>query len=272
MVEVKSIDVRGVEFMLNGLRHALIGTGKNGDLSKLIADETRLMSMEVAKQMAPKTQAVGERNVKRDIGRFLADREDTDPVFEGSGDLKWISAGPKNLTAIKSKDDWRHADNAAGLTLLQVERNNPRGERYINIGVRGKQTIRILNRPVVSPLVKFNLAKILSSHVGRLKASWAETAQKLGQHNVPAWIRRHIPTPKAVTRDMLNNAEAPAVEFGSSAPGIGKFKPQISIAVKNRKAKLRVRIQQTLFGHIHDANHGKTGRSHVKEESHAVSV
>ncbi len=72
MIQVESIDVRGLEFMLNGLRHAMIGSGKQGDLSKLVADETRLLSMEIAKQMSPKNQATGEANVKRDVGRFLA--------------------------------------------------------------------------------------------------------------------------------------------------------------------------------------------------------
>lgn len=272
MIQVKSIDVHGVEFMLNGLKHALIGTGKDGDASKLVADETRLLSMEIAKQMSPKSQAVGERNVKRDVGRFIASHEDSeDTQFEGSGDIRWISAGPKFLTGISPDDDWRHADNAAGMTLLQVERNNPRGDRYISLGVRGNQSVRRLNRPVVTPLVKFNLQRILASHIGRLKASWAETAEKHGQKNIPAWIRRHFPTPKNTTRDFAN-PESPAIEFGSSSPGIGKFKSQISRALKNREAKLRIRIKQALFGYAHDSKHGKTIHRHVKEESHAVAL
>lgn len=272
MIGVQSIDLGGLEFMLRGLQSALIGTGQDGDASKFVADETRLLSMEIARQMSPKTQAVGERNVKRDVGRFLSAKDpSTDPAMEGHGDLRWISVSSKFVTGISPDDDWRQADNGAGLTLLQVERNNPRGDRYVELGVRGSQVVRRLNRPVVTPLVKFNLTRILGSHIGRLKASWAETAEKKGQKNIPSWIRRHFPTPKNTTREN-NSPETPSVEFGSSAPGIGKFKPQISNAVRNRKAKLRIRIKQALFGYAQDANHGKTIRRHVKEESHAVTI
>src|SRR5580765_6813712 len=123
--------------MLNGLRHAMIGTGKDGDLSKLVADETRLLSMEISKQVSPKNREVGERNVKRDVGHFLAAREDTLESFEGHGDIRWISYGPQFITGIDPDDDWRHADNAAAMTLLSVERQSERGSRYIDLGVRG---------------------------------------------------------------------------------------------------------------------------------------
>lgn len=258
--------------MLRGLYNALIGTNKEGDASKLVADEVRFTSMEIARQMSPKSQAIGERSVKRDVGQFIAAHEASDdPRFQGKGDIRWISAGPKFLTGISPDDDWRFADNAGALTLLHVERQRPRGDRYVELGVRGSQSVRRLNRPVVTPLIKFNLQRILSSHIGRLKASWAETAEKHGQKNIPAWIRRHFPTPKNTTRD-LGGPESPGIEFGSSAPGIGKFKAQISRAVKNREAKLRIRIKQALFGYAHDAKQGHQIRRHVKEESHAVTL
>jgi len=80
--------------------------------------------------------------------------------------------------------------------------------------------------------------------VGIAKASWALTGARLGD-SYPAWINRHFGRVAKMSRldqSKLNDPEQPSITFGSSAPGIGRFKRQINQAVVKRARAMVTRV------------------------------
>lgn len=256
MVQITDIDTRELDFMRRGLEHALIGVGRDGDAANVLSDEARLTAVELARFLSPKTKEVGDKNVRRDVKRFLVvPASNIEPSKDG--DVRWIHAGKNFLTGVASSDDFREADNLGAMSIFQLERNNKRGQKYTEVGQHGSQKVRVLNRAIVSPLAQHNVVRILSAHVGRLKASILETAAKLGQKGIPSWISDHFPSRKRIFNDGLGVVGAPFVEFGSNAVGVGHFKSAATKGVRNRVIKLRKRIEMVLFGYAQDHNSGK---------------
>lgn len=240
--------------------------GRDGDAANVTRDQGRLLAEEVANQLPPRNVEAGKKKVKRDVQRFLAAPiENVETGQDGDG-VKWISVGKNFLTGVRDEDDWRSADNASALTVFHLERQRDRGKRYTDLGIRGSQTVRLVNRALVSPLTRFNVIRILESRVGRMKAVFLEVAHKLGgKKAIPEWIRRHIPTPKTVFRDGLGAKGSPSIEFGSRSAGIAHFEPKVAIAVRNRMKKISIVLKQTLFGYRQDHNSGRR----IKKKFHA---
>jgi hypothetical protein len=272
MVTVEQVDVSGLGFLMNGINHALIGTGGDGDLSKLTKDETRLLAVEIAGQVGPRTQAVGEKKIKRDVAHFLTTAFENIEGEHRRGDgVTWITAGPHFLTGVRTEDyfgDQVDPDMIRGKTVTseyqsRVHESRP---RYVELGTRGSQHVRLLDRMVVSQSGKAAILARLYSHVGRMKASFMATAIALGHTTCPQWIRRHIPSPKSILdQSQMTHVASPSITFGSTSRGVGNFKPNVKRAVKNRAAKMKVKLRNILFGISNDVHAKRVPRSHFRK-------
>lgn len=259
------VDVSQLGFLLNGIRHALIGTGHNGDLTELTKDETRLLAVELSNQVGPSALAKGEAKVQKDVNHFLVAPYENLIGGQRDGDgITWISAGPKFLTGVRNVDYFRETANQGMITFLYRQaKEQDRGTKYVSLGKRGAQHVQLINRTVVSRGAREALALELATHVGRQKASFMETAISLGHKGVPQWVRRHIPSPKAINdQSGLSNAESPSITFGSSSRGISKMGDRVKRAVRNRAAKMKKKLEGILFGYAQDVRSRKHPRKH----------
>lgn len=254
MIQVKDIDIEGLQRMLGGLQNAFIGVGRDGDAANITKDQARLLAVEIGKNLPPGTKEIGRKKVERDVRNFLTAPLDNITGSRGGDPFVWIHAGPGFLTGARPRDDLRGSGAAEALAALRLEEKQPRGERYTVLGVRGAQQVRIVNRPVVSLAVQASLVDLLGGRIGRLKATLYETAHQLGHKRIPSWIREHFPTKGRVFKDGLSDRSSPHVEFGSSAPGAGPNKKVFARSVKNRVHKVRAQINNVLFGYARDHN------------------
>lgn len=257
MLTVENIDTLGWERLRRGIEHSLIGVGRDGDAANVLKDQAMILASNMANSLPPKSQAKGMTGIRRDVDKFLS--APIENIESGdSGSVHWIEAGPGFLTGVATEDDWRNADNATAMTVLRLEQHRGKRKKFKNIGVRGKQVARLLQRAVVSPLTRNNVIAILSSHLGRMRASIMWAAHKLGKHVVPEWINRHFPDPPhSHFVDGLSDKANAFVEFGSSAPGIKKFQGRFERSIRRCEREMRKEITRILFGYAKDHNSGK---------------
>lgn len=268
MVTVE-IDVSGVAELMRGIQNALVGIGGDGDATKLVRSESRLLAQEISQELGPRTVDKGIRKIKRDVGKHMAAPmifQDTSKI-NGTNDIDWLSAGKNFLTGTAKANNLLSADVDTAYAALRADQQSKpegRGLRYGILGKRGRKTVTTIDRLVVSKGVFKALIERLSQRVGRRRATFAETADKLepDKSKAPAWVKKHFGTQD--DRTMLNpaglsNAADPVVEFGSSAPGITDAVSAdfIRKAVKVREKKMLKKLDLILSGYAHQANAGK---------------
>jgi hypothetical protein len=270
MVAVENIDLAGVGSLLNGIHHALIGTGSGGDLSAVVKDESRLLAEEIGKPPTSSAQKVLEKRIKGDIGKvFLA--KPAKPFTgkqKGSGDVQWLYAGPGFL--VGCKEDRMLAGKVSlaggeGKRLFYMARGRLPGQRFDDAGQieRGTQHAMLVNRFVVMKGAIKSLFRSLKEKVGRRDASFAETAKKLGSNSIPAKSAKHFPTGKNTTRTGLLNSETPEIVFGSDAKGVSGLAAKVKKAIQTRERKMAYKLQKILSGYAQDAKTGNVSR-HAK--------
>lgn len=267
MVVAQSVDVRDLEFMMNGLRNALIGTG--GDISTILKDESRLLAIECAKVSGPRNRQKKSANIPREIGRVFMPMpaDGFGKIKIGSGNMVWLNSGPNFLTGIRRErynpnvqsiqDMYRAYMKAPGLSL---------GKKYTRIGSHGQQAVSEINRIMVSKRLFNEFASYIKNLLGIMKASWWVTVKKIEPSLVaPQWVERHISNNKRAISDVsgLSNPESPSVTFGSSSPGIEKFADGVRRAVAIREKKIAAKIELVLSGYSEDA------RNNIKIHRHA---
>lgn len=256
MINVAAVDSTELAFMLRATLHALNGTGRDGDASTCVADQGRLLSVEIAQQLSPRNIGAGERSIARDVSFFLY-APTTENLFGNQRhgvDMTWFAAGPNFLSGANHQD--YHGDSWGDAEpLLRVAKKESRSKnKYIHLGQnRQGQHVQRVDRYVVSGIAHRTLVLKLSGHIGRMKASIYETAARLGHHGIPAWIMRQIPTPKNIT-DLTNLARIGnnEIEFGSSARGITQQSAKFQRACNIRAKKMAIALKGILSGYSAD--------------------
>jgi len=254
--------------MIRALEGALVGTGQNGDMFKVLKSEAKLLSAEIARQVGPASVAGGEKSVARSVGQFFS--AGPERIFPGRNQpdrsVVWLYATPKFLVGVRREDFLPNPGLEFMERVLRAgQRASPkgRGKAVERLGpVRNRnQTAVIINRTLVSRERVAALAEKLFERVGRAKASWALAASRLGLGGISSWISRHFGAVQsegvAVFRFRVSSPADVGIEFGSRAPGVNRnpvLVAKIESAIRNRRAKLAEKVRRVLSGYAYDWN------------------
>lgn len=279
MIELQEIDMSGFNRFKDGLLLALIGTGQDGDLHKLVDSEVRQLSWEIAREIAP-NRAKGEQRMEKDIKRVFAPGPQTafeqskrKPLY-GETDITWLYAGPAFLVGVRDEDIQIGMSLEAMKKTLSEQRaaGYPRGKAWESLGARGRQHVQRHNRTLVSRERFAGLVKLLSSRIGRQAATFAYAAWKLGKKSIPAWLKAHFGTVAsdgAAIFRVLGQGDNYTIEFGSKTPGIVSnphIREKINTAIENRAHKLKEKMAKILAGYTYDWETGRVFRRNRGEE------
>lgn len=266
MVTVSSIDVSGLQYAISGLQSALIGTG--GDVSTIVADESKLLAKEIAHLIGPLDRKKTEDRIEKSVrSKFLALDDITNSKFNAkggtSGNVVWYRCDANFLYGAEKDRDMRKASGEALADVYYSSRMLKGRTRIIAdfSPARKHQKVAITARIITSKASLMRAVKSVQTAIGKLKASWFSTAKSIDHSLVgPQWIERHIKgnrTTKSITDlTSMNVPEAPAVTFGSKALGNDKFTRLIDFAVKVRTKKVMARLDLVLSGYSHDVAAG----------------
>ncbi len=180
---------------------------------------------------------------------------------QGRGDLKWMIAGPHFLYGLPTALDFRGKSDIYSDYKAFTDAG---GKGIVPAGSRGKQRVSIINRIVANKGAVTKLRKSLKSHIGRAKAAWAQSAQALGETNIPEWISKHFPTPKSITFKQTFG-DKPSITIGSSAPGVEKAAPIFQRKLKSRLNSMVARTKLHISGYSRDVAQGIRPLAHAHE-------
>lgn len=257
MIEV---DTSRLTALCAELGEALTAQGSNGDCTVIMLQETRKLLAQIVRFIPPKTQAIGNAAVKREL-KSLFSEASTDLI-----DSVGSARGVENIdTFIGSKDKkslrlrWDRLD-PLGDRMKQNHRSylNKRG----NIPKAPRSGPGEWRARVVVP--QGALAPYIASvqrRVGRAKASWAQVGLQIGVQGVPGYIRRHFPSPHAIDIVNLSDGAFPQITFGSRSPGVSRESAKISDAVRVRCEAIMKRIKLITSGYSQDVAKGMRIRS-----------
>lgn len=263
--------------MINGLQDALIGTG--GDVSTIVKDESKLLSLEISHRVGPQDRAKTAQRIDKSVrSKFIALNSDVgfdeNTGKEGHSGVKWYRCDKNFLYGVAPDSDLRHADpqtlaniyyrakKIQGKTRIVVDFKHPRQHQRVAITTKVFTSKSVLNAAV----------KLVQQSIGKLKASWFATGKKIEPSLVaPQWIERHIhgsSTTKSIT-DLtgMSDLANPAITFGSKAEGVSKFDRVIQFAVDVRQKKVSARMRLVLSGYSKDVASGIRPRKHAKESN-----
>lgn len=248
-----TVDLTGLQRSMGGLQEALIGSGQSGDSKQIVRDETRHLAMQISKMLGPNPRTSLEKKIERDVSRsLLVMQPNIDPAHQGTGDIRWISSGPNFLVGVQ-----RNAQPPANVEAIQGIIREKKGRAAIEISRRGKQRVYLSNRASISKQQAQSAIRQIKQKVGRLKASWAQTASVLGEASIPQWVSRHFPTPKnRMNLSNLFNDNHPSAVFGSAAPGVNKFASLIQAAANVRAKIIAARTKLIISGYSKDIARG----------------
>jgi hypothetical protein len=232
------------------------------DAVEFVRDETARLSEECANQLSMRR---GGKKISTDVGKVFSKLPTNaftrQSQIDGHG-MKWLSAGDRWLYGVKplryhvedSVEDMRRLfykskgafPDEKRITLgtrggYLIEERNAKG-RY-RTRRRGHQTVYEVQRLVVKRRTYAEFLTLLKSHIGRLEASFAQTAQRLrGRAKVKARVSRHFPSQTNIHNETgLSNPSAPGMTFGSFAPGVTEFGEYIELALAVRVIKMEQR-------------------------------
>lgn len=237
------VDLTRLNELCDGLHEALSAAGKPGDAGDVVRDETRRLTVQTVKFMPPQNNAVGKRAIASDLTSFFSAAEpgliDTIGSEHGIGNVDaFITAKDGKPLRLR----WDRIDPLGNnmRTLHYSAKRRGRVRRGGRADVKGEWRARV----VVTKEARDEYVKKIQARVGRLKASIAATAAALGVTTIATWIKRHFPNPKAIVDITgLQQAESPAILFGSRAPGIGSYRSQIVKAAHARSQAIKKRIR-----------------------------
>lgn len=270
-----SIDTRGLDFMLDGVKNALIGTG--GDASELVKDESRLLAVGISDVARPKDRKKTAERIDKSFRlkfKELGDNTSFDSQSlmnktRSSTGVLWYRATSQFLFGVAHDSDLRKADPQ---TLVNVYYHTKTigGKARIVVDFKKprNQKVAILTKVITSKSVLNRAIAIAKTAIGKLPASWFATAKKIQPSLVgPQWIERHIKgnkTTKSITDiSSMSLAEHPSVTFGSRAVGVTKFDRAIQFAVNLRAKKLAARLDLILSGYSKDVAQGIRAQRHA---------
>ena len=217
------------------------------DARTLVKDESRRLSVECSNVVGPRTKAQGVAQIVKDVGNFFYTKPDENIKTGTSTGFHWMYAGPDFLVGAKDVD-YMPEFGSNLVAQLRAEQQNPRGKnRWKMVGMRGRQHAWIVDKPVVASKDIKRIIVELSKRVGKLKASFAAHADRLGEtRGIPAWVKVHLPALTTGISDTtgLSDQNNPSVIFGSEQTGASKQEAAIQIACRNRSAKMVARARK----------------------------
>jgi hypothetical protein len=248
------------------------------DAVDFVREETARLAEECANQVSQ--LKVNKGGIGRDVRKVFAPLPKnafTDPKKINGHGMKWLSAGDTWLIGVKPLR--YHIEDSAGdmRNLFYKSKLAMPAEKRIEIGVHGgqiaeikkggryktvntgKQRVYELQRLVVKRGTFKKFIQLLESHIGRLQASFAQTAQYLrGRAKVKAIVSRHFPSQANIHQpDGLANTTAPGVTFGSFAPGVENYETAVDLALSIRTDKMFQRWQLIISGYAKEMNFAK---------------
>ena len=221
-----------------------------------------------AKLAPPKTRQQGEAAVEREIKSLF--REASQTLIDDIG----AEHGIRNIDTFITKKDgsklrlkWDRIDpTGSRIPELHRQYRNKRGHVPKDNTRGGRDTWRA--RVIVPFGATASYIREMKQHVGRWKASWAQTAMRLGANDIPAWLKRHMPSPKSLLdTSSLSNDGATSITFGSRAPGIESQRSFIGDAVRARTEAIRKRISLIVNGYSRDLVNGMRISNKAKRDS-----
>lgn len=274
MTDFTTIDTRGLESMMNGLRSALIGQG--GDVSTIVRDESKRLAVEVSHVSQPQDRRRTAYKIETSVrSKFLEANQSynlSDHADLSATGVIWYNVNKNFLFGVAPANDMRRADPQRLANLYyQLKRTAGKTRRILDFThPRKHQKVAIVQKIITSKGVLRKAVAIVQKGIGRLPASWFATAKQLDSSLVaPGWIERHIhgnKTKRSIT-DMtgLNNSTSPVMAFGSRAAGASKFDRAVQFAVDLRAKKMKARLELVLSGYSKDIAHGIKIKRHAKE-------
>ena len=252
------------------LADALYGQGAGSVAATLVADESRRMLRQLIRFTPPQTQKQGERAVGAEIhnlaseasyeflseigsahGTTNIDVRIRSPKYPGVSRLLWGRI-------CMSEDSFAAAHKAArqpstGKVPLQYFSNPSEWRRRVVVprGVRSRYIDKMKKR------------------VGRWKASWAVSLEIICQATgvnfpVAPWVRRHVPTPKAVRANPTTLSGAfPTIAFGSRSPGVSRQRGVVENSIRVRAEAMRRRAALVISGWNEEMKRGMMDASKV---------
>jgi hypothetical protein len=207
---------------------------------------------------------------------------DENQSFSKKSDWEWLSAGPVFLLGIDQDDLQIGLSGSDALAVLRYEQKSlpqnvrlPRGQTYLDIGMRGRQRVMKLNRIKITPAAFSGMVRAISKRVGILKASFAWSAQKLLRHvkAPPKWVLPNMANQaqgRAIFNDAgLDDQTSPWIEFGSRAPGVTSnpyISGKIHNSIERRKHIMLATMNKIVSGYTYDWNTGRVFKPKVTEE------
>lgn len=246
------VETKVLEDRIFELQEALGTAGKPSDLSDIVRDETRRLTEQIARFTPPQTGPVGKNAVTSDIASLFAaaSPELIENVTGKNGD------GPIDTFITTVKGDHVHllwgkvVREEAELEKIHRANQNSRGR--IPKRKASPKGVWAVPYIVPAPLRNKYIAKI-QKRVGRMKAAWGETLFKLGVSRITSFVKRHIPTPFAVSEtEGLMHGDCPSVRFGSRAIGVNRQRQIVNSAVRVRGQAMAKRIKLILSGYNRD--------------------
>lgn len=262
-----TIDSTRHNVAMDSLFNAMCATG--GDAAKLVEQETRLLSKTIvnftppikSKWGNPKTS--GEMAIKAELYSLFSEAEPRliDEVGSKHG-TKDINAFITNANGEKVNLQWANLDPLGSRMDEYHEKFQNRRGKVPRTKASGSGVWKA--RVVVPKGSRDPYIKKLQARVGRARASFAQTAARLGA-TFPSWISRHFGAPISDIAIMelsgLQNPVSPSVVFGSRAPGIDRVRDRVQAAV-NFRAKVIVRkVKLILSGYNKDIAAGIKAQS-----------
>lgn len=274
-------DMTGLSRFVSELSGAVFGNGQDGDIHRILKTESGQLAWDISQALGPGSKDEGDTKAMRDVKGFLTtlpaySNLDEEQQYSHYGDFTWLQAGPAFLVGINDEDNQPTASGEDALIYLRAgQKQGSRGKAYIDLGTRGRQHIKRLNRTRVSSSAFRYVARSIQDKVGTLRASFAfAAAQLIPGKRIPAWISRHFATKangRAIFNDAGLNGENPFLEFGSSAPGVesnSKITEAIAGQIEKRKRILQAKIKKVLRGYAYDWNTGRVfHRNEAKEDA-----
>jgi len=261
------LDFSKLNSRIEELHDALIGSGQGGDAATVFQDEARLFAKQIIRLTPPKNRQQGEAAIDRDLMKLFepvnSDWVDDLVIAHGHNNIdQWITSASGDPKHIK----WTYLDNTGGPMKDFHNRNRDNRGRAYNL--KRQRDPSVWYAPYVVGYDKFTeYAKRIKSHVGRRKAAWALSFERLGG-SVSNWIHRHVSGAKGefhANQDPIR----PSIVMTNRAPGIMDDLHFVRGAMRVRQEAIGRRMRLILSGYSKDMARGMkiTRQAHKTPES-----
>lgn len=270
-----SITVNDSKFQarLNELMDVMIASGVQSDPAIILREEARLFLKEAMNFTPPKTRKAGENTIAHDAAVAFRPLSESFLLYEVGGSKTgadfWFTAkgsGAK-IHALFNNVDIHGAGMEKYYRGLRGAGGRP--PRYSRMTPQGRmEKTWNLDYVVGYPSFAAFVARRLSK-VGMRKSGWLSSYIAMGG-KVPKWIARHAARKLGNVQDNLSTPGKPSVVMSSHAPGCKDDVRVLKVAMRNRQAKIVIKIKKIVAFASRDLKAGGKIRSHGKEVNGSV--